>query len=246
MLPVLVIRKVIVSPADTVIWDSSKVRPSFASISMTRSADEPSTFECRLDAAAFGPCVSPVTYAGLALGSHTFQVVATDAASNVDPSPAEQSWTVVDSSSELIGNPGFEVDTSGWKGDASSNTLTRVAGGHSGGWALEVSNSVAGNSCGIDDKPNWVTSTEAGTYTASIWARSDSPGATLKLRVREYLNGSRQGSVTETLALTSDWRQVTVQYIPVAPGSTLNFEAYSTNAPVGPCFQVDDASITTS
>ena len=57
----------------------------------------------------------------------------------MDASPAEQSWTVVAPGSELIGNPGFEVDTSGWTGYVSSNTLTRVAGGHSGGWAVEVS-----------------------------------------------------------------------------------------------------------
>jgi hypothetical protein len=67
---------------------------------------------------------------------------------------------------------------------------------------------------------------------------------TLKLRVREYVGGSRQGTVTETLALTSSWQGVTVNYTPVAPGSTLDFNAYTSNAPAGVCFQADDASIT--
>ena len=63
-------------------------------------------------------CTSPVTYTGLALATHTFEVVATDLADNTDPSPASRTWTVVDPSGDLVGNPGFEVDTSGWKGES--------------------------------------------------------------------------------------------------------------------------------
>ena len=86
--------------------------------------------------------------------------------------------------------------------------------------------------------------TQAGTYTASIWARSDTPGLTLKLRVREYSGSVLQGSVTKSMPLTSSWQQVTAAYTPVAPGSSLDFEAYTSNSPVGVCFQADDASIT--
>jgi hypothetical protein len=209
------------------------------------SATEPSTFECRLDGGAFAPCTSPTSYANLAIGSHTFQVAATDGSFNVDASPAERGWTVLDPSSDLIGNPGFEVDTSGWAGDASTNTLSRVTGGHSGGWAAAISNTLAGGNCGLNDKPNWVSVTEAGAYTASIWARSDTPGLTLKLRLREFVSGVLQGSVTTSVALTSSWQQVTAVYTPVAPGlSSLDFEAFTANSPVGVCFQADDASMT--
>ena len=209
------------------------------------SASEPSTFQCRLDGAAFAPCTSPTSYANLTIGSHSFQVAATDGSFNVDASPGLRSWSVLAPSSNLIGNPGFEVDTVGWKGDASTNTLGRVASGHSGGWAAEVSNTLAGGNCGLDDKPSWVSFTEAGAYTASIWARSDTPGLTLKLRVREYVNGVLRGSVSPSVALTSSWQQVTAVYTPVAPGlSSLDFEAFTINSPVGVCFQADDASIT--
>jgi hypothetical protein len=232
------------TPPNTVIDSGPSGAVADTSATFGFSATEPATFQCSLDGAAFASCASPVTYNGLSVGSHTFLVAATDAAFNVDPTPAEANWTVIEPSGDLIGNSGFEVDTSGWKGDVSSNTLTRVAGGHSGGWAVEVSKSVAGGSCGIDDSPNWVTFTEAGIYTASIWVRSDTPGVTLKLRLREYAGGARQGTVTKSLALTSAWQQVSVDYTPVAAGSTLDFEAYSTNAPAGVCFQADDASIT--
>ena len=110
------------------------------------------------------------------------------------------------------------MDTSGWKGDATTNTLSRVAGGHSGGWAAEISNTLAGGNCGLDDKPSWVSLTQAGPYTVSIWARSDTPGLTLKLRVREFVSGVQQGSVSPSMALTSSWQQVTAVYTPVAPG----------------------------
>ncbi len=209
------------------------------------SATEPSTFQCRLDAGAFAPCTSPTSYANLTVGSHSFQVAATDGSFNVDASPGLRTWTVLPPGTNLIGNPGFEVDTSGWKGDASTNTVSRVAGGHSGSWAAEASNTLAGGSCGLDDKPSWVSVTEAGAYTLSIWARSDTPGLTLKLRVREYVNGVLRGSVSPSVVLTSSWQQVTAVYTPVAPGlSSLDFEAFTSNSPVGVCFQADDASIT--
>lgn len=49
-------------------------------------------YECALDGAAFGPCVSPLTYANLPLGSHTFAVRTVDAAGNVDPTPATHTF----------------------------------------------------------------------------------------------------------------------------------------------------------
>ncbi|PZF81772.1 right-handed parallel beta-helix repeat-containing protein [Jiangella anatolica] len=53
------------------------------------------TYQCRLDGAAWAACVSPAEYTGLSLGSHTFEVRATDGAGNTDPTPATHTWTVV-------------------------------------------------------------------------------------------------------------------------------------------------------
>ena len=104
---------------------------------------------------------------------------------------------------------------------------------------------MAGASCGLDDKPSWVSVTQAGAYSTSIWARSDTPGLTLKLRVREYVGGVLQGSVVQSMALSSSWQQLSSVYTPVAPGSSsLDVEAFTSNAPLGVCMQADDASIT--
>ena len=66
----------------------------------TFSSDEPgSTFECRLDGpgaatGSFASCASPKSYTALADGDYTFQVRATDPASNTDPTPASRAFTV--------------------------------------------------------------------------------------------------------------------------------------------------------
>jgi hypothetical protein len=62
--------------------------PSFAF-----SASEPSNFQCKLDAAAFAPCVSPQSYGNQANGAHTFTVKATDIAGNTGPE-ATYGWTI--------------------------------------------------------------------------------------------------------------------------------------------------------
>ena len=60
----------------------------------TFSSEPGATFECRLDAGSFSSCTSPRNYTGLADGSHTFSVRATDAAGNTDPGPATRTWTI--------------------------------------------------------------------------------------------------------------------------------------------------------
>jgi hypothetical protein len=58
------------------------------------SSEGASTFECSVDGASLASCASPALYTGLTAGSHTFDVRATDAAGNVDPSPATYLWNV--------------------------------------------------------------------------------------------------------------------------------------------------------
>jgi hypothetical protein len=59
------------------------------------SSEAGSTFACALDGGAFVPCESPRTYGDLALGGHRFEVLATDAVGNEDPTPAGRTWTIV-------------------------------------------------------------------------------------------------------------------------------------------------------
>jgi DNA-binding phage protein len=83
------------SPPETTIDSGPSGTFTNSSASLTFSSNEAgSTFECSLDAGAFGGCSSPKSYTGLSEGPHTFSVRATDAAGNVDATPATRTWTV--------------------------------------------------------------------------------------------------------------------------------------------------------
>jgi hypothetical protein len=81
-------------PANTTIT-SAAPSPTSASASFTFTATPAAgaTFQCALDAAPFATCTSPQPYTGLAVGSHTFQVRAVNAA-GPDATPASVTWTI--------------------------------------------------------------------------------------------------------------------------------------------------------
>jgi hypothetical protein len=74
---------------------STPANPSnSAAASFGFSSEAAATFQCRLDgAAAFAACTSPKGYTGLAEGSHTFEVKASDPAGNTS-APASFTWTI--------------------------------------------------------------------------------------------------------------------------------------------------------
>jgi hypothetical protein len=64
-----------------------------ATVSFT--ADQPATrFTCSLDGAAYRSCSSPLTYRGLALGSHTVRVLSTNFAGDTSAAPALATFTI--------------------------------------------------------------------------------------------------------------------------------------------------------
>lgn len=65
--------------------------PSRNAVTLVLGADEPASFVCSLDGAAYTPCSSPAHYL-LSPGWHTFAVKAIDASGNVDPTPATLQW----------------------------------------------------------------------------------------------------------------------------------------------------------
>jgi hypothetical protein len=83
------------TPPDTSITSGPSGTVISSSASFGVSASEAgSSFECSLDNATFGSCSSSASFTNLADGGHTFAVRAVDAAGNVDPTPASQSWTI--------------------------------------------------------------------------------------------------------------------------------------------------------
>jgi hypothetical protein len=80
---------------NTAIDDKPLLHSNSTGAEFTYEAPTATSYECRLDGAAFSACPlgGPQAYAALAEGSHTFQVRGVNA-SGPDPTPASFTWTV--------------------------------------------------------------------------------------------------------------------------------------------------------
>ena len=82
-------------PPETKISKSPKKRTDSRKAKFKFTSDEPnSTFQCRIDKKPFKPCTSPRKLKKVKPKGHRFQVVATDAVGNVDPTAAKKKWRV--------------------------------------------------------------------------------------------------------------------------------------------------------
>ncbi len=79
---------------DTTIIGGPALSSKSTSATFSFIADEPATFSCSLNGAAFSTCPSPRALDGLAVGTHNFRVRATDLAGNDDATPASYGFTV--------------------------------------------------------------------------------------------------------------------------------------------------------
>ena len=125
------------TPPDTVIdsgpAEGSKTAATTATFTF-HATESGSTLNCQLDGGQVETCDSGAkTYMGLDSGSHTFSVVATDAAGTPDPSAATRTWTIntppvaVDDAYAVIGGATLTVDAPGVLGndsDADHDPLT--------------------------------------------------------------------------------------------------------------------------
>ena len=79
---------------DTTILSGPGAVSSSTSASFTFQTNEPgSTFECKVDGGVYAACVSGQSYAGLAVGPHTFSVRAADNLANLG-NPASYPWAI--------------------------------------------------------------------------------------------------------------------------------------------------------
>jgi parallel beta-helix repeat protein len=203
----------------------------------------PRTYDDR-GAYEFQPSAPPTTTTA-STTTTTAPPTTTTTTSTTTTSTTAPPTTTMPGGTNLVANPGFETDLTGWKAYG-SGSLLRVTGGHSGSWAAEADNpTTASASCGLNDSPNWIATTQAGTYTVSIWVRGDVANS-VKLNLREYASGTNLGSKTVTVTVTPTWQLVSLTYTTVSPGSTLDLNTYSSSAAPGQCFQADDVSETLS
>ncbi len=83
------------TPPNTTLSGGPAANTTTTSAGFNLSSSEPgSSFQCKLDGGSWAGCGSPKSYSGLSVGSHQFSARATDAAGNLDATPATHSWTV--------------------------------------------------------------------------------------------------------------------------------------------------------
>ncbi len=182
-----------------------------------------------------------VSHTYTAVGTFTLTVTVKDTA-GLSSSASQQVVTL----RNLVGNPGFESNLTGWKTNSGNVALARVSGGHSGSWSARLTNTAkTAGLCTLDDSPNWIARTSAGTYTASLWVKGATAGATLTLRLREMVSTTVIGTATATVTLSTSWQKITVSYKTTRVGSTLDMNAFVASVPAGAiAFYADDAAIT--
>jgi PKD repeat protein len=147
----------------------------------------------------------------------------------------------------LIGNPGFETGTDGWNTSGyAAVVLARVSGGHSGSSSAKLTNTgTTSVTMALNDNPNWVATSQAGSYTGSVWVRADSPGAKVYLRIREFQGTTKVRETLVGVTLSTSWQQVTGSLVPTAPGSSsIDFSVAVYSAAAGSVFYADDAALT--
>jgi uncharacterized protein YjdB len=148
----------------------------------------------------------------------------------------------------LVTNPSFETDTTGWQTFAGS-TIERVAGGYDGLYAIQMTGtSDLKWGFGINDHPDWIHPTTAAgrRYRFTAHVRSDANHGLARIRVREYLlsSGALLGQISTFAAtLTPTWQTLVVDYTTLSAGSSLDVQVKETPLVAGEVFLADDISI---
>ena len=182
----------------------------------------------------------------LSLGQHTITTTVTDSGGRTRNASIRISITN-ERGDNLITNPSFETDTTGWRSYRNSR-IRRVQGGVDGNFSLKVTGpSGSTGKFGVNDSPTWVKGIAAADvrYRFTAWVKSDVSTGSVFFRIREFLNRGKIGPTTDSdpIVLSPTWQKISLDYLSRAAGSTLDFQILNNPDVASEVFQVDDISI---
>lgn len=227
------------APAAPTITSQPPANTTDTAATFTFTHPEPGVaFLCTLDGAQPSACTSPASFSGLAPGSHAFSVAAADNAGNKSAA-ASVSW-VVAAATNYLNNASFEGSLDGWS--SFSGALSLATDGVVGANAARVTLAAADTSFTIYPSVRPITATSAGKpYTAGGWVRSDVPGKTVCIRIREFNGaGTQIGQSDSCVGTTTTWQRFpAVDYTTTVSGGQLTAFAILKNAVAKDSFEVD-------
>ncbi len=146
--------------------------------------------------------------------------VLADFGAELEPGDADADFTITTNATNLIPNPSFEVDISGWTASAGASTGSRqttVARYGSASFRARATGTTAGLGCFLDASPIGppypILVTAGRTYTLSVWVYTSLSGKTADARLRWANASSNIGSdsVGASVPLTpGTWTRVSV------------------------------------
>jgi hypothetical protein len=212
------------TPPDATITAGMGATTSTSASFTFTSNESGSTFQCRLDYSAYAACTSPKSYSGLSTGSHTFIVLATDAAGNADASPATQTWTI-----------GAAADTT-----APNTTITATPASPttstSASFSFTSNESASTFQCKLD------AAAYAACTSAKVYSGSTMGSHTFSVRATDAAGNMDASAATKTWMISSttptDHQPIAAfVYSPTAPvtGSATTFDASGATCADAPC-----------
>ncbi len=186
-----------------------------------------------------------------AAGTYTVRLQVTDD----DGAPAIASRSVAVAAAppppgNLLSNPSFETNLSGWNGYQATLLREAQAGAPQGGFVAKVTRST-GTSFTIDDGARAVPTLTAGTtYTAEVWVKAASACAVgkpiqVKLRERTAADAVVADVGSPNVSLTNAWQKITVSRTVVTAGGNLGVRVSQSGAVAGDAFYADAAVLRT-
>ena len=146
--------------------------------------------------------------------------------------------------SNLLSNPSFETNLSGWNGYQATLAREAQAGAPQGGFVAKVTRST-GTSFTIDDAARAVPNLVAGTtYNAEVWVKAASASSVgkpiqIKLRERTAADAVVADVGSPSVALTNSWQKLTLSRTVVTAGGNLGLRVSQGGAVAGDAFYVE-------